>query len=83
MLTLLKARLRDPRTWTIAAYVAILALTGWLGPKVGLRGEELRMVLSGQGGVGMLLAWLLKSPLQKDAKPSAEEPSGDSGESDE
>ena len=65
MLALLKARLRDPRTWTIAAYVSILALTGWLGPKVGLRGEELRMVLSGQGGVGMLLAWLLKSPLDK------------------
>ena len=67
MLALLKARLRDPRTWTIAAYVSILALTGWLGPKVGLRGEELRMVLSGQGGVGMLLAWLLKSPLDKGA----------------
>ena len=75
MLALLKTRLRDPRLYTIVLYITLLGLTAWIAPRVGVRGEDLRMLLSAQGGVGMLLAWLLKSPLHKDAAPAAEDES--------
>ena len=75
MLALIKARLRDPRLYTVALYILLLGLTAWIAPQLGIRGETLRALLSGQGGVGMLLAWLLKSPLHKDAAPAAEDES--------
>lgn len=72
MLAVLKTRLRDPRLYTVALYILLLGLTAWIAPQLGIRGETLRALLSGQGGVGMLLAWLLKSPLHKDAKADAD-----------
>lgn len=72
MLALLKARLRDPRTWTVAVYIALLGVSAWIGPLVGIKGEGLRMLLGGEGGVGMLLAYLLRSPLHKDAPAKAD-----------
>ena len=71
MLDLLKARLRDPRTHTVLACMAVLGLTAWIGPMVGVKGEALRMLMSGQGSIGMLISYLLKTPRDADAHAKA------------
>lgn len=65
----IKAALRNPRVRsaiTVITCTAIIWITGKLGPSWGLRGSELRDVLSGQGAIGMLIAWILRSPFHKE-----------------
>jgi hypothetical protein len=66
-----KARLRDPRTWTVVGCIAIVWITMKMGPTVGLRGGDLKDVLGAQSAIGMLISWILKAPKDADAHTKA------------
>lgn len=53
----------DRYRYVIAAALALgIVLVALLGPSAGLRGEDLREVLSGQGAVSIVIAFLLRAP---------------------
>jgi len=83
MLALIKARLRDERTWTVLhalISIGVVWATLKLGASLGLHGADLKTVLGGESTIAIALATLMHAP--RKAKKKAAQPSGDSGESD-
>ncbi len=54
-------------SWQQVALVAVLivavVVTLLVGPSVGLDPETVRLMASGEGTVGIVIAWLMRSPL--------------------
>jgi hypothetical protein len=74
MLALIKARLRDERTYTaLFSLLAIAAvwITMKMGPSAGLRGSDLKDVLGVESAFGIAIAAMLKSLRHKDPKSAA------------
>jgi hypothetical protein len=97
MLEILKARLRDERTWTVVHAlfsIAIVWATMKLGASFGLHGSDLKTVLGVESTIAVALATMMHAPRKKTAKKASKtedtaddadpdaQPSGDSGESD-
>lgn len=64
----------------VALLIVVVAVTLLAGPSVGLRGEDLRYVASGEGTLGILIAWLLRGPGRGQPAIEGVQPSGESEE---